>query len=72
MSYTLETHMKYNENLTYKHYMGKENENKDIQKCTGNYNQYAEEAALNLLYRGEGSLEIVLYVSSLISSWNKV
>jgi hypothetical protein len=27
---------------------------------------------LNLLYRGEGSLEIVLYVSSLISSWNKV
>jgi hypothetical protein len=25
---------------------------------------YAEEAALNLLYRGEGSLETVLYVSS--------
>jgi hypothetical protein len=50
MSYTLETHMKYNENLTYEHYIGKENENKDIQKCTGNYNQ---------LCRG-GSLESVM------------
>ena len=53
MSYTIETHMKYDENLIYKHYMGEKKENKDIQKCTGNYNQPCRGGSLeSVIQRG--------------------